>query len=118
MPLNPHGGDWYILDEAHNPVRVKGLLEWARWIQTAERHRHVGYDEINGLLVSTIFLGLDHRHLGEGPPILFETMILGRHDDGYQMRCCTWAQAEAEHEIAKKRAAMMVVKERKANDAS
>lgn len=26
-------------------------------------------------IVSTVWLGLDHRHFGEGPPIIFETMV-------------------------------------------
>lgn len=28
--------------------------------------------------MSTIFLGIDHHLIGDGPPILFETMVLWR----------------------------------------
>lgn len=30
--------------------------------------------------VSTVFLGLDHQY-GEGPPLVFETMVFGYHDE-------------------------------------
>ena len=29
---------------------------------------------IENFLVSTVFLGIDHRFIGRGPPLLFETM--------------------------------------------
>jgi hypothetical protein len=32
--------------------------------------------------ISTVFLGLDHRHFGDGPPLLFETMVFGGSRDG------------------------------------
>jgi len=54
---------------------------------------------IGDVRVSTTFLGLDHNFFGDGPPLLFETMIFGA--DGkpwdYQERCTTWVQAEAMH---------------------
>lgn len=49
--------------------------------------------------VSTVFLSLDHNW-GDGPPILFETMIFGGEHDGYQERYRTWEEAEEGHEIA------------------
>jgi hypothetical protein len=73
------------------------LLEWARWMATAERH--VAHDTIDGVRVSTVFLGLDHQ-FGNGPPLLFETMIFGGEDDGYQERYATWEEAEAGHVAA------------------
>lgn len=51
--------------------------------------------------VSTVFLGLDHR-FGEGPPLLFETMIFGGEHDQYQTRCSTWSEAEEMHKQALK----------------
>jgi len=64
--------------------------------------RTVGDTTIEGVRVSTVFLGLDHNHSGEGPPVLFETMVFAegnRELDGLQRRCCTWAHAEAQHAI-------------------
>jgi hypothetical protein len=87
--------------EGKRAVPVADLMEWARWFETAERH--VAHDEIGPFRISTVFLGLDHRHFSEGEPLLFETMIFGPDDselEGWQDRCSTWEQAEAMHGIA------------------
>lgn len=58
-------------------------------------HR-VGLTEVGGnRSVSTVFLSLDHRHFGDGPPLVFETMIF----PGAEMvgRCSTWEEAEEMH---------------------
>lgn len=85
---------FYILD-GRTPVAVDGIEEWA------QRGGSVRVDEtvIGQARVSTVFLGIDHQH-GDGPPLLFETMILGGEHDEYQKRCSTYAQAEAQHEAA------------------
>src|SRR5258708_5331287 len=57
----PEMSAFYILKDKV-PVRVR-LLEWARWFEGSERF--VARDEINGVSVSTVFLGVDHR-LGSG----------------------------------------------------
>lgn len=85
--------DKFIL-EGKKPVPASDLLSWARWFETAERH--VAQTELGDVRVSTVFLGLDHS-FGSGDPLLFETMIFGGPRDGYQERCSTWEQAEAEH---------------------
>ena len=87
----------------HTPVPCDDLTEWARWFQTADRV--VFQDQLEGHLVSTVFLGLDHRFLGKGPPILFETMVFCKHEkpacefDCDQRRYCTWLEAEAGHKV-------------------
>jgi len=92
--------DQYILDAAGKPVPCKDLLEWGRWMQTADRK--VAHTEIDDHKVSTVFLGLDHkldRH-GPGPPILFETMIfsrVGTEDFEGCWRYSTRAEAEQGH---------------------
>lgn len=58
--------------------------------------RRVAWDEIDGLVVSTVFLHMDHG-FGEGPPLLFETMIFDGSDDRYEERYSTWEEAEAGH---------------------
>lgn len=80
----------------HTPVAC-GLMEWAQWIETHERV--VKQELIDQVKVSTVFLGLDHQ-FGDGPPLLFETMIFGGPHDGYQERCSTWEQAEEQHKVA------------------
>ena len=85
---------YYMLD-GQNPVECKDLLTWAKWFETASRR--VAHDEQNGVRVSTVFLGLDHCFDGDGPPVLFETMIFGGEHDQDQERYCTWEEAEAGH---------------------
>jgi hypothetical protein len=86
--------DKYIL-EGRTPKAVADLIEWARWFEKADRH--VARDEINGILVSTVFLGLDHGWGMHSRPVLFETMVFGGKYDQSQERYCTWDEAEAGH---------------------
>ena len=63
--------------------------------------RVVGYTEITSeTFVSTIFIGIDHRHYGKGPPLLFETMIFNGPLDGYQWRYASWDDASTGHRAA------------------
>lgn len=45
---------------------------------------------------STVFLALDHS-LGDGEPVLFETMVFGGVNNGYQKRYTSYALAMAGH---------------------
>lgn len=91
--------DFYVLVDKE-PVKVSGLEEWSRRMDWTDRH--VAITEVApGVTVSTIFLGLDHRHalFGDGPPILFETMVFNDYgDDGTQERYSTWDEAAAGHQ--------------------
>ena len=89
-------------------VPVDDLIEWADWLQTADRR--VGWDEVGPCIVSTVFLGLDHNFLPHGPPLIFETMILRDDEEGYQVRTSTWGQAEVAHRDAVQTARMRVAK--------
>ena len=63
--------------------------------------RRVDRTVIGEIVVSTVFLGLDHGFEEDGAPMLFETMIFGNNDDDtYQTRCETWEQAEKMHAAA------------------
>lgn len=88
--------DRYKLDR-RRAVPCPDLLEWARWLETADRA--VARAKIGPLTVSTVFLGLDHA-FGGGPPLLFETMIFDGGDDAYQVRTSTWNEALATHAVA------------------
>ena len=46
--------------------------------------------------VSTVWLGLDHGY-GDGPPIIFETMVFGGEDDQFQDRYYTLEAAKRGH---------------------
>lgn len=85
---------YYILD-GKTPVPTSDLHAWGRMFDDLEARR-VARDEIGSVSVSTVFIGLNHR-FGDGPPLLFETMIFGGEHDQYQDRCSTWAEAEAMH---------------------
>lgn len=77
------------------PVKVDDLLAWGRELEKADRR--VAADMLpDGVRVSTVFLGLDHG-FGEGPPILYETMVFGGPSDGDCERYSTRAEALAGH---------------------
>jgi hypothetical protein len=90
----------YIL-EGHTPVRCDDdIVSWAKWFTNRfEELCRVGKTNFEGGYVSTVFLGVDHHYFGEGPPILFETMVFGGELDHEQERYCTWEEAEAGHAL-------------------
>lgn len=87
---------YYILD-GHTPVKAS-LNQWATWYETAGRD--VAKTSKDDVIVSTVFLGIDHSFGGGGQPMLFETMTFGGPHDQSQERCSTWEQAEAMHKAA------------------
>jgi hypothetical protein len=88
--------DHYILHSDGSMTTVD-LMTWAEWFENGE-NRRVAFDEMpDGSVVSTVFLGIDHNFSLEGPPILFETMILGGPHDQYQDRYATKDEAIAGH---------------------
>lgn len=87
---------YYILKDK-TPVQVADVREWAT---NYEGNRNVARDTFGKVIVSTVFLGLDHNYEGKGEPILFETMIFGGKHDQYQTRCSTWDEAVIQHEEA------------------
>lgn len=86
----------YILKDQGEPVPCNDMMEWARWFENAE-NRKVAQEYVGGQLVSTVFLSLDHSFGAVGPPLLYETMILGGEHDGYQTRCATRDEALKMH---------------------
>ena len=89
---------YYRLDAQHNAIPCS-LEEYALQYQPDDPYkRHVGDDTVEGIRISTVFLGIDHSF--GGVPILFETMIFGGVHDDYQERYCTWIEALAGHKRA------------------
>jgi hypothetical protein len=86
--------DKFIL-ENEQILPCEDLYEWGRWMQTA--NRHVGHDTLDGIRVSTVFLGLDHSFHDGGPPVLFKTMVFGGEFDQEQERYCTLEEAKEGH---------------------
>lgn len=89
--------DKYILD-GRKAKRCNDLMHWAHWFERA--NRRVDETIVGNKRVSTVFIGLDHQ-FGEGPPLIFETMIFDPDsDDEYMTRCTTWEEAEEMHRKA------------------
>jgi len=87
----------YMLD-GERVVPCHDLMTWARWFENA--NRRVDYTEITSQCrVSTIFIGVDHRYWGGGPPLVFETMVFGGpDDDALEMsRYSSWDDAAIGH---------------------
>lgn len=94
----------YILGPNHEAIACDDVLEWARWFENIQA-RIVAHDTVGHYFVSTVFLGLDHNW-GEGPPILWETMIFDQgpgveafHDE-YCCRYTSHDEAVAGHAVA------------------
>ena len=87
----------YVLDTNGEPVKELDLIKWASRFNGADRI--LAQDKVGDVNVSTVFLGIDHS-FGDGPPVLWETMIFGGKHDQFQERCSTWDQAEQMHKRA------------------
>lgn len=84
------------------------LWEWAAKCEDLEYKRVAEYTFEDGTYVSTVWLGLNHRHGGSGPPLIFETMIFAPDHPGSvtpyslgrsiaEQRYATEAEARAGH---------------------
>jgi hypothetical protein len=102
---------WYrLIGQTAVPVDTSdeaGLLEAARAF--SEDDRRVALTTVGPYRISTVFLGLDHNHMMDGPPILFETMTfldttgpLAGYEVGNEAdrRAATWLEAEEQHQKA------------------
>jgi hypothetical protein len=91
---------FYILDADKHVIRL-GRNEAERWCDfMCSKERIVAQTRLGDVLVSTVFLGLDHGWGRKGPPILFETMIFGGEFDEDCWRYSSWDDAEAGHNAA------------------
>lgn len=99
---------WYILDNNNNPV-AKPVFEAAQWLEDNDHRRTLKRDEIGDILVSTVFLGLDHSFPWneDKTPVLWETMIFGGEHDQYQERYTSHKDALEGH----KKALTLITKE-------
>ena len=86
--------NWYILNKDNVPVRME-MLAANIWLMA--ENKKVALDKVNGKTISTVFLGLDPSY-GDGPPMLFETMIFEAGEVVGEMdRYSTWDQAVDGH---------------------
>lgn len=99
----------YILDKKGNIKEVDDLLTWGKWFETGDRIIRktqiikgikIGKKALGiPVKISTVFLRIDHS-FGGPVPILFETMIFGGKEDGYQERYATKKEALIGHNKA------------------
>lgn len=82
------GGGYY--DRAGNPISAD------RWVE-AFRNNTIKSTVVGDVHVSTVYLGIDHNW-GDGPPLIFETMVFGGALDQTCDRYSTEAEAVADHQ--------------------
>ena len=88
----------YILD-GKTPILEPDILKWAKWFEHSDKR--VAKSFIGEILISTVFLGIDHDFRSQGPPLLFETRISGSEKfENFQERYSTWEEAEKGHQQA------------------
>jgi len=97
----------YILDAHGDPIPCDDALTWAAYVErsTHDRSWIIAQDRdgrdptgTGMITVSTVFLGIDHNLGGDGPPVLWETMVFGGALDGEQRRYTSRADALRGHQ--------------------
>jgi hypothetical protein len=84
---------YFVLDTDGEPLAVEDVELWGQWFETSGPARVVAQDrdEAPGapaVLVSTVFLALDHS-FGDGDPVLWESLVFGGPLDGTMTRYTT-----------------------------
>ena len=86
-------------DKHGNPITWN---EWVAIVQNQPDHKRVAETDLpDGKWVSTVWLGLDYSFSGEGPPIIFETMVFPARDNWRELdmdRYSTPEEAEEGHQ--------------------
>lgn len=78
---------WYKLDKNNNPVKARDIDDYMKWHDENIDKVTVMRQDVDGITISTVFLGLDHSYPGDNTkPLLWETMIFGGEHDQYQER--------------------------------
>jgi hypothetical protein len=84
---------WMLIDGQAIPTTdVARFIEWKRL-----NDPHIGDTQIGNIRISTVLLPIDHQ-FGDGPPVIFETMVFGGPLNDEQERYCTLAEARSGHE--------------------
>lgn len=85
---------YFILDEdGKTPIPCNDLMDWAKWF--GEHDRQIALTGVDDIVISTIFLGIDHAPYGK--PELFETMIFGGPMDQECWRYSDYFEAVSGH---------------------
>lgn len=95
MSFNRHM--MYIL-EGTKVVPTDDMNAWGTMFSSPTRVVAKSSEMIDGerIEISTVFLGMDHN-FGDGPPLVFESMVFGGEHQGECRRCATWDEAVLLH---------------------
>jgi hypothetical protein len=89
---------YYRLVDRH-AIPCKSYAEWID-AMTALKDPHLAYEEIGGMIVSTVFLGINMALIPTHmPPQIFETAILYGQEP-FQVRSARWEEAMHAHAVA------------------
>lgn len=78
--------------------------DWWMELMGDDEYRTVARDHVGEVMVSTVWLGLNHNFFPDGEPLIFETMVFGRpdesmiEDDEFTCRYTTLEQAQRGHD--------------------
>lgn len=86
----------YLLTDEAEIVAKPDLHTWAKIFEGKRRLIARTYSSDKKVNISTIFLALDHAY-GNGPPMLFETMIFGGKENESEWRYSTLKEALMGH---------------------
>lgn len=90
---------WYTLDVTEQPVGVaREDIQYLKRLNNDDIWPQIK-DQINDYFVSTVFLGVDHS-FGDGPPILWETMVFKNGEEIYCNRYSSAKEARQGHQTA------------------
>ena len=79
-------------DRQGRPIAT--IEEWGR-LHADMAYKRVAETTVGRLWVSTVWLGLDHS-FGDGPPLIFETMVFVAGEGGTDLDCIRYStEAEA-----------------------
>ncbi len=84
-------------DKEGNPIDRE---EWVQLLENIEYRRIAETKLSDGRQISTVHIGLDHS-FGDGPPLIFETMVFPSKDESADERCerySTEEEARAGHD--------------------
>lgn len=94
-PIRVPGMGMYIL-EGRTLVAVDDMMVMLRWRVENPGACQIGLDKIDGVTVSTVFLGQDILRDSDAP-VVFETMVFGGPLHLEQWRYTAYDEAEAGH---------------------
>lgn len=103
--------DWQDATDSFNYFNRDGeaisFREYSRLCTDMDYKRVALTEDTDGVMVSTVWLGLNHQWDNRRPPLIFETLVfradigdvgnIGTSDENYEYRYSTEAEARAGH---------------------